>query len=148
MTNTTDLTSDISLDLNLRMQHVLNNKNLNGSEDLSLGGIYGIKLYPDTELSAENGYIFGLEAKHKLPKINGVSNTLGVFYDAGRAFMSDASNNVTFEARVLQDVGIGLYTSYDNLFSRIQVAWKVGGKDVTSEPDRNSRILFQAGYVF
>ena len=35
-----------------------------------MGGSYGVKLYPDGELSAENGYVFNSEAKYKLPNIS------------------------------------------------------------------------------
>ncbi len=54
-------------------------KNLDGSEDFSLGGAYGIKVYPDGELSAENGYLFSTELKYKLPAFNELSSQVGVF---------------------------------------------------------------------
>ncbi|MFA7092447.1 MAG: ShlB/FhaC/HecB family hemolysin secretion/activation protein, partial [Arcobacteraceae bacterium] len=41
----------------LQAQYALGNKNLDGSQDLSVGGINGVKFYPDGEESAENGYI-------------------------------------------------------------------------------------------
>ncbi|MDD2888707.1 MAG: ShlB/FhaC/HecB family hemolysin secretion/activation protein [Aliarcobacter sp.] len=139
-------TPKLSLDSILSLQYALGNKNLDGSEDLSVGGSNGVKLYPDGELSAENGYIFTTELKYQLPQISSLNSTVGVFYDRGKAFM--ANNNVDFESKSLQDTGIGLYNSYDNFFSKIQVAWNVNSKEVTSEPNRNSRILFQGGMTF
>ena len=59
-----------------------------------------------------------------------------------------ANNKTGFEAKSLQDAGIGVYNSYGNFFSKIQMAWNVNSKDVTSEPNRNSRFLFQGGWVF
>ena len=59
-----------------------------------------------------------------------------------------ANNTTAFEAKSLQDAGIGLYNSYNNFFSKLQVAWNVNSKEVTSEPNRNSRILFQGGMSF
>lgn len=146
LSNTIEFTSTFSLDTSLQMQYALGNKNLDGSEDFSIGGAYGVKLYPDGELSAENGYIFNTELKYKLPNLNDFSNTVGIFYDRGKAYM--ANNNVNFESKSLQDVGVGYYASYDRFFGQVQAAWNVNSKDVTSEPSRNSRVLFQGGLTF
>ncbi len=146
LSNTLYFTNKLSLETSLSMQYALGNKNLDGSEDISIGGSYGVKLYPDGELSAENGYVFNAEAKYRLPNVSKLSNTVGVFYDRGRAWMSN--NNVNFESKSLQDVGLGYYASYDNLFGQVQVAWNANSKEVTSETNRNSRVLFQVGMVF
>ena len=136
----------ISLESSLKMQYSLANKNLDGSEDFSIGGANGIKVYPDGELSAENGYLFNIEGKYKLPNINELSNTVGIFYDRGRAFM--ANNTVGFESKSLQDIGVGYYTNYKNFFGKLQVAWTANSEAVSSEPQANSRILFQGGWSF
>jgi hemolysin activation/secretion protein len=146
LTNIFDFTNTLSLNTSLQMQYAIGNKNLDGSEDMSIGGSSGVKLYPDGELSAENGYVFSTELKYKLPNLNNFSNTVGVFYDRGKAFM--ANNNVNFESKSLQDVGVGYYASYDRFFGQIQVAWNANSTPVTSEPNRNSRILFQGGMSF
>lgn len=146
LSNTIAFTNELSLDASLKMQYALANKNLDGSEDISIGGSTGVKLYPDSEISAENGYVFNTELKYKLPNLNNISNTVGVFYDRGRAFMAD--NTTGFEAKSLQDVGVGYYASYDRYFGQVQVAWNANSNDVTSEPNRNSRVLFQAGLSF
>jgi hemolysin activation/secretion protein len=145
--NTIAFTNELSLDTNLKLQYALANKNLDGSEDISIGGSTGVKLYPDGEVSAENGYVFNAELKYKLPNLNKLSNTVGVFYDRGRAFMADNSQG-TFEAKSLQDVGLGYYASYDRFFGQVQVAWNANSAEVTSEPTRNSRVLFQGGLTF
>ena len=147
LSNTIALTNKLTFDSSLKMQYALGNKNLDGSEDFSVGGASGVKLYPSGELSAENGYLLNLEAKYRLPNLNKLSNTVGIFYDRGRVFMSDNSQG-TFEAKSLQDVGVGYYASYDNFFGKLQVAWNTNSKDVTSEENRNSRVLFQAGMSF
>lgn len=140
------MTQKISLETSLQMQYALKNKNLDGSEDLSIGGYSGVKLYPSGELNAENGYVFNIEAKYNLPNFKSLTNTVGIFYDRGRAFM--ANNTTGFEAKSLQDVGIGYYTTYKDFFGKVQVAWNANSKKVTSEPNRNSRILFQLGLTF
>lgn len=146
LSNTIAFTNELSLDTSLLLQYALGNKNLDGSEDISIGGSNGVKLYPDGEVSAENGYVFNAELKYKLPQLNSLNSTVGVFYDRGRAFMSN--NTTDFEAKSLQDVGVGYYASYDKFFGQVQVAWNANSADVTSEPNRNSRVLFQGGLTF
>lgn len=146
LTNTMELMNKLILDTTLSMQYALGNKNLDGSEDFSIGGSNGVKLYPDGESSAENGYSFTTELKYQLPVVSNISNTVGMFYDRGRVFMSNNTSN--FESKALQDAGIGLYSSYKNFFSKVQVSWNVNSREITSEPNRNSRILFQGGLTF
>jgi len=142
-----NLTQELSLSSSLKTQYALGNKNLDGSEDFTVGGDNAVKLYPTGELSAENGYVFNIEAKYKLPTINGISNSIGVFYDRGKAWMT--KNTTNEPARTLQDIGLGLYTSYDNFFSKVQVAFDANSQNVTAEdPNNQSRILFQAGVTF
>jgi len=142
-----NLTQELSLSSSLKTQYALGNKNLDGSEDFTVGGDNAVKLYPTGELSAENGYVFNIEAKYKLPSINGISNSIGVFYDRGKAWMT--KNTTDEPARTLQDVGVGLYTSYNNFFSKVQVAFDANSENVTAEdPNNQSRVLFQAGVTF
>ncbi len=141
-------TNKFSVDSSFSYQHSLGNKNLDGSEDFSVGGAYGVKLYPSGELNAENGYLFNIEAKYLMPSVYGVSNTIGVFYDIGRAYMADDSENATFEKRTLQDVGLGYYLSYKDFFANIQVAWTTDNEEITSEPNGNSRVLILGGMSF
>ena len=145
--NTTYLSNNLSLETALKMQYALRNKNLDGSEDMSVGGSYGVKLYPDGELSAENGYLFNIEAKYQLPNINSFKSSVGVFYDRGKVWMAN-NYNIDFDSKSLQDAGIGYYTSYDNLFGQVQVAWNTNSKEIQSEANRNSRVLFQCGISF
>jgi len=142
----TIFTERVSLESSLKMQYTLGNKNLDGIEDMSIGGSSGVKLYPSGESSAENGYLFNIETKYKLPEFVGIRSSLGAFYDIGRVHM--ANNNVSYESKTLQDVGLGYYANYKDFFGKIQAAWKAGGVKVTSEPDRNIRVLCQAGMVF
>ncbi|MFY4744037.1 ShlB/FhaC/HecB family hemolysin secretion/activation protein, partial [Aliarcobacter butzleri] len=72
-----------SFNQTLTAQKVLGHKNLDGSEDISLGGAYGVRLYPDSEQSGENGYILNLELLSKLPNISSYYHKVGLFYDIG-----------------------------------------------------------------
>ena len=91
--------------------------------------------------------MFNIEAKYRvLNNYHGLSSQLGVFYDRGKAYM--AENNVGFESKSLQDIGIGSYSNYKDFFAQVQAAWTVNSESVTSEPTRNSRVLFQGGWKF
>ncbi len=141
-----DFNSRWSLESSLRAQYALGDKNLDGSEDFSLGGITGVKLYPSGEFSAENGYLINLELIYKLPNINHYSHSLSIFYDRGYADMADEV--VGFEDRTLQDLGLGYHADYKDFFANISLAYKIDDEDITSEEDYDSRALIQAGFVF
>ncbi|MCG3652171.1 ShlB/FhaC/HecB family hemolysin secretion/activation protein [Aliarcobacter butzleri] len=139
----------ISLNSTLSAQKVLGHKNLDGSEDLSLGGAYGVRLYPDSEQSAENGYILNLELLSKLPSISSYSHKIGLFYDIGDVYQ-EINRDTTFERKRLKDIGLGYYANYEDFFARAQMAWSANSSEITSENSshNNSKLLFQAGWIF
>jgi hemolysin activation/secretion protein len=126
-------------------QYAFGNKNLDGSQDLSLGGINGVKFYPDGEQSAENGYIFNTELLYTLPSFQGLNSTVSLFYDVGRVFMSDNFSNE--EYRTLQDFGVGYYGSFKDFFINAHLAHNIA-HDVESQDDYSSRLMLQGGWVF
>lgn len=139
----------ISLNSTLSAQKVLGHKNLDGSEDLSLGGAYGVRLYPDSEQSAENGYILNLELLSKLPSISSYSHKIGLFYNIGDVYQ-EINRDTTFERKRLKDIGLGYYANYEDFFARAQMAWSANSSEITSENSshNNSKLLFQAGWIF
>jgi hemolysin activation/secretion protein len=147
LSNATELTRALRFENTLQLQYAFGGKNLDGSEDISIGGPYGVKFYPDSEESADNGYIFSSELIYALPPIlGGWYNSFGLFYDVGRAYMSD--NTVGYEARTLQDAGVSYYGSYGGFFINAYIAKKVGGAEVLSEDSYNTKALVQGGWVF
>jgi hemolysin activation/secretion protein len=141
------LNNNLTLETFLKYQHALGNKNLDGSEDISIGGSSGVKLYPDGESSAENGYLASIEFKYKLPEYNGLSNSIGLFYDIGKVNMNN-NTNVIYDSKSLQDAGISYYANYKDFFLKTHLAFKVGNRDITSEPDNDHQLLLQAGWQF
>lgn len=144
------LNSIFSLNTSITAQKVLSNKNLDGSEDISLGGAYNVKLYPDSEQSAENGYILNAELFTQLPNISSYTHKIGVFYDMGDVYMQNASQDINFERKSLQDGGVGYYVDYKDFFLKTQMAWNINSKAISSETTShsNSKLLIQAGLVF
>ncbi|MBN2963535.1 hypothetical protein JWV37_01985 [Sulfurospirillum sp. T05] len=130
----------------LRAQYALSNKNLDGSEDFSVGGNGGVRAYPDGELSAENGYVYTTELRYSLPMLKGISHQVGVFYGIGRTYMSD--NTVGFEAKTLQNAGVSYYVSYRDFFLHTHLASRIDSKKVESEDNYRTRFFVQGGWVF
>lgn len=138
-----------SFNQTLTAQKVLGHKNLDGSEDISLGGTYGVRLYPDSEQSGENGYILNLELLSKLPNISSYYHKVGLFYDIGDVYQ-EKNQDATFERKRLKDIGLGYYANYEDFFARAQIAWNVNSDEIQSEDSshKNSKLLLQAGWVF
>lgn len=129
-----------------RFQKALGNKNLDGSEDFSLGGAYGIRAFPDGELSAENGYIVGLEFFYALPTYENISSKASIFIDQGYARMENPTGAT--DPRNLSDIGLGYQANYKDFFAKAQFARVVGGANVTSEPNYQNKVLVQIGWVY
>ena len=138
-----------SLNANVKTQYALKNKNLDGSEDFTLGGSDGVKVFSDGEQSVENAMVLNLETFAQLPNVSNLNHKIGLFYDLGSGYMSNNEKDLEFERRTLQDVGVGYYTNNKNAFTKLQVARVVGGQDIETENVGNiSRVLFQGGLVF
>jgi hemolysin activation/secretion protein len=129
----------------LQLQYALG-KNLDGSEDMSIGGLYGVKFYQDGEESAENGYIYSTELLYSLPQFKGLNSNIGIFYDNGRVYMS--KNTTGDKPRTLQDIGLSYSASYKDFFMNSYLAYKIGNAEVTSVDSYSSRFMFQAGWMF
>ncbi|NVJ53843.1 MAG: ShlB/FhaC/HecB family hemolysin secretion/activation protein [Campylobacteraceae bacterium] len=139
------LTPKIRWENSFQAQYALGDKNLDGSQDLSIGGIYGVKYYPNGEESAENGFIFNTELFYALPNYKELNSSVSVFYDVGRAFMSQDTTNE--KPRTLQSFGLGYYGSFKDMFVNAHLAQNIK-HDVTSQDDYSSRFMLQAGWVF
>lgn len=138
-----------SLNSSLIVQKVLGNKNLDGSEDLTLGGPYAVKLYPYSEQSGENGYIASFELFTTLPSITSYNHKVGLFYDIADVY-HEKNTDTTFERKRLKDIGVGYYADFKDFFLKTQIAWAANSEPISSEytNHRNSKFLIQAGWVF
>ena len=130
----------------LRLQKALGGKNLDGSEDFSLGGAYGVRAFPDGELSAENGYIAGLELFYALPSYESITSKASIFADSGYAKMENSTGAT--EPRQLSDMGLGYQASYKEFFAKAQLARVIGGSGAKSEPNYQNKFLLQLGWVY
>lgn len=129
-------------------------KNLDASEKMQLGGMNGVRAYPEGEGYGDQGYLVTLEARLQLPafsaQIPGQMELIG-FIDAGSV---TANKNPGVWAtgdnrRTLSGIGIGLNWWVANDFVlRTSYARKLGGENATSAPDKSGRFWFQAVKYF
>jgi hemolysin activation/secretion protein len=127
-------------------------KNLDVSEKMELGGMYGVRAYPEGEAYADQGYVLNLEARYQLPNFAD-SQTRQVqligFIDAGRVDTNRNPWSAGPNRRTLSGAGVGLnWSDTNNFMVRAYYAVKLGDEAATSAPDRTGRFWVQAVKYF
>ena len=126
-------------------------KNLDPSEKMSLGGMDGVRAYPQGEGFGDQGYLVNLEARLLLPKaetLPGSVNLIG-FVDGGSVTINKnpwvAGSNITN----LAAYGVGLtWNEPGNFMVRTYYARKLGNVAATTAPDKSGRFWIQAVKYF
>ncbi|HUW36570.1 MAG TPA: ShlB/FhaC/HecB family hemolysin secretion/activation protein [Rhodocyclaceae bacterium] len=149
----------------MRLQHVtdsvalyaaingqLASKNLDVSEQMELGGMYGVRAYPEGEAYGDQGYVLNLEARYQLPKFSermpGQLQLVG-FVDTGTVTVNKNPWSAGPNNRTLSGAGVGINWSDTNDFMvRTYYAWKLGNAVATSAPDKSGRFWIQAVKYF
>lgn len=127
-------------------------KNLDPSEKMQLGGLYGVRAYPEGEAYADQGYLATLEARMALPgfseRLPGRLQLVG-FVDTGSVTIDKNPWAPGDNHRTLSGAGVGLTWSDDrNLLLKIAYARRLGNERATSAPDRSGRVWVQASKLF
>jgi len=117
-------------------------KNLDSSEQISLGGPYNIRAYPVGEGSADEGWLFNAETRYRLPTIPNLPGYLQLigFIDTGfsrvnaQPLPGDAHNSqhltgYGFGINWLEAAGFNLRTS---------LAWRDSSKQPSADPNASS----------
>lgn len=122
-------------------------KNLDISEKMSLGGMYGVRAYPQGEAFADEGYLATLEARMLLKglsrQVPGNVHVLG-FVDAGTVTVHKNPWDDVDNHRTLSGTGVGLnWAEYNNFSVKSYYAHKLGNEKATSAPDSDSRFWIQ-----
>lgn len=123
-------------------------RNLDVSEKMALGGLYGVRAYPEGEAYADRGHVLTLEARLRLPAFpagqRGQWQLIGFFDTAGATLQKNpwlAGDN----HRTLSGAGVGVSWSQANDYLvRAFYARKVGSEPALSAPDRSGRFWVQA----
>lgn len=125
----------------------LASKNLDSSEKMVLGGMDGVRAYPQGEAFGDQGYIVTLEARLLLPKpesLPGQFHLIG-FVDGGSATINKKPWAAGDNHRSLGAYGVGLtWGEPGNFAIRTYYARKLGDSAATSAPDKSGRFWIQA----
>jgi hemolysin activation/secretion protein len=107
-------------------------KNLDSSEKFSLGGINGVRAYPQGEASGDEGYKGTAELRHSY----GATWQATAFYDFGSVRLNkNPFGAASTNRRGLGGVGFGLNAAFEKLQIRTALAWRTRGGLPTSVPE-------------
>lgn len=144
------VTDSVSLYAGIKGQYAWDN--LDVSEKMELGGMYGVRAYPEGEAYADQGYLVNLEARWQLPKPTAMPGQVQLigFVDAGRVSINKKPwPNSGDNQRTLSGVGVGVnWYETNNFMVRAYYAVKVGDEAATSAPDKSGRFWIQAVKYF
>ena len=144
------VTDSVALYASIRGQ--VASKNLDVSEKMELGGMYGVRAYPEGEAYADQGAVLTLEARMQVPQFSarlpGQLQLIG-FVDAGNVTLHKTPWAVGSNHRTLSGAGVGFnWTGTNNFMVRAYYAHKLGNEMATSAPDRSGRFWIQAVKYF
>ena len=126
-------------------------KNLDPSEKMSLGGMDGVRAYPQGESFGDQGYLVNLEARLLLPKAESLPGRMHLigFVDAGSVTINKNPWAAGINQRSLAAYGVGLtWSEPGNFLVRTYYARKIGNDLATSAPDRSGRLWIQGVKYF
>jgi len=144
------VTDSISLSAAINGQFA--SKNLDVSEKMELGGMYGVRAYPEGEAYADEGYLLNLEARYLLPKFSdqqlGQVHLIG-FVDTGTVTINKNPWTAGSNRRTLSGAGVGInWSETNNFVVRAYYAFKLGNEEATSAPDKSGRFWIQVVKYF
>ena len=113
--------------------------NLDSSEKFSLGGIYGVRAYPQGEASGDQGWLANLELRYALTEAWQLSG----FVDHGQARLNKNTWSVGDNQRSLSGAGLGARWAAYGWQVNALAAWKLGNADAQSDVERSPRIWAQ-----
>jgi hemolysin activation/secretion protein len=125
----------------------LASKNLDSSEKMGLGGLTGVRAFPEGEAYGDEGYVLNLEARWQLPhwspRAVGQLELVG-FVDTGSVTLSKNPWSAEPNQRRLSGAGIGLnWSDADKFQLRLAYAHKLGNEVARSAPDSGERLWLQ-----
>lgn len=123
--------------------------NLDSSEKMSLGGMNGVRAYPQGEAFADEGYLATLEARLLLTglseQVPGQVHLIG-FADTGTVttHKDPWGDDDTDNKRTLSGAGVGVnWVDYNNFSVKSYYAHKIGNEEATSAPDSDGQFWVQ-----
>lgn len=138
------LTDSFALYAGLSAQ--LARENLDSSEKFALGGVNGVRAYPQSEAIGDRGHLGTVELRYRVGgQFFGGNLEFAAFYDQGRVTVNARPWRVDQEnKRSLSGAGMGLtFAVRDSFFARLNVAGKTGHEDAVSDKDKRVRAWLQ-----
>jgi hemolysin activation/secretion protein len=140
------------LSINASLSAQLASKNLDPSEKFVLGGLDGIRAYPQGEAFGDEGYIANLEARLLLAgasqRLRGDLHLLG-FVEGGHVRINAEPWDASPNERDLFGAGVGMAWNDPGNFSvRAYYAFRLGDEPAMSAPDQSGRFWIQAVKYF
>ena len=126
-------------------------KNLDPSEKMSLGGMDGVRAYPQGEGFGDQGYLVNLEARFLLPKFENLPGSVNLigFVDGGSVTINKNPWAPGSNSTNLAAYGVGAsWGEPGNYMVRAYYARKLGNTPATSAPDKSGRFWVQAVKYF
>ena len=125
-------------------------KNLDISEKMYLGGIDGVRAYPQGEAFGDEGYLATVEARYLLPPFSGMGQVqLISFVDTGTVTLNENRWDDSDRTRTLRGAGVGVnWFDFNNYSVKTYYAQKLGGEKATSAPDSSGRFWVQVVKYF
>jgi hemolysin activation/secretion protein len=119
--------------------------NLDSSEKFSLGGVYGVRAYPEGEAAGDQGWLANLELRYALTS----TWQLLALGDHGEARINHRAWSEGENHRSLSAAGVGAIWAYAGWRLNMYAAWRVGGGEPRSDShDRNPRLWAQFARYF
>ncbi|MFI5444261.1 ShlB/FhaC/HecB family hemolysin secretion/activation protein [Polaromonas sp. UC242_47] len=123
-------------------------KNLDSSEKMELGGMNGVRAYPQGEAFGDQGYLVNLEARWWLSdfseRVPGQVHLIG-FVDAGSVTIHKSPWAAETRHRNLGAYGVGAtWGDPGDFLVRAYYARKLGNENAMSAPDKSGRFWIQA----
>lgn len=126
-------------------------KNLDPSEKMALGGMDGVRAYPQGEGFGDQGYLVNLEVRLLLSKTESLPGRVHLigFVDAGDVTINKNPWAAGLNQRSLASYGVGAsWSEPGNFLVRTYYARKLGNDVATSAPDRSGRFWVQVVKFF
>ena len=119
-------------------------RNLDSSEQLTLGGPYAVRAYPIGAAAGDEGEVGSLELRYSLPQMGGMTPGLVAFADRGllrinHTPFTPGTNNLS---RGAAGVGFTLATAW-NFSARVYWAVKTTSSSPSAEAGRSNRVWAQ-----
>lgn len=123
-------------------------KNLDSSESFILGGVNGVRAYPQGEANGDEGWLLQLEMRYQLGDFAPY-----VFYDVGTVRINADSERitpvVTKNTRRIAGGGLGARYQHGRWSLDSALAWRTeGGLAESDSQERNPRLWLSAGWRF